>query len=218
MPLESAACGRERRRWSVNRYFPVFAAASYLVLHVVSLPAQGCDEITKIAEMARARSVPKLTEASKDAGDSYRARLVFGYRSFQLNRESKANAHRLLALIPTDDAQQSVVLGLGDSLCDDESIADMSTLARVNEGFARELARAVLLARNFLPSYVNYSMVAVLDPHSEYALQMRRVCRQAHTDFLRAVKQLPEGRQGEFIKHVMDPNSCRVLAVPEAER
>jgi hypothetical protein len=179
--------------------------------------AQSCSEIASAAEMARARSLHTLTEASKRAGDSYRAHLVFAFRSFQLQPHNKGAAERLLRLIPVDDKQQEVLMTLGDSLCDGESLAEMTAMARVYEGFARELARAVLLVPSFLPSYVSYAATAVLDPHSEYAVEMKKVCRHAHADFIRAVKELPDHERQVFAKEVMNPNDCMVITLPEAE-
>jgi hypothetical protein len=179
--------------------------------------AQSCSEIASAAEMARAKSMQALTGASKRAGDSYRAHLILAFRSFQLQPHNKGAAERLLALIPADDTQQTVLMTLGDSLCDEESLAEMTAMARVYEGLARELARAVLLVPSFLPSYVSYAATAVLDPHSEYAVEMKKVCQHAHADFIRAVKELPEHERQVFAKEVMNPNDCRVITLPEAE-
>lgn len=199
------------------KYRVVFALSAFLVVGLSWVRAQDCGEIAGVASMARAKSMRALAEASKRAGDGYRARLVFAYRSFHLHPGGKSEAEKLLALIPADDAQEEVVLTLGGSLCDQEPLADMETLGRVRDGFGRELAKAVLLAPSFLPSYVEYSTVAVLDPHSDYALQMKIVCRQAHADFVRAVKRFPERKRQLFAKQVMNPDSCKPLALPEAE-
>lgn len=189
-----------------------------MLLVPATIRAQTCREVSSVAEMARANSPNALNKAREKAGDSYRTRLILAYRSFQLNRGSKAAAEQLFALLPADDEQQKVVMTLGDSLCDEESLAEMRTLARVNEGFARELARAVLVAPRFLPEYVHYSTIAVGDPHSDYAVQMKRVCQQVHNKFEFAVNQLPEEKRKLFTEHVMNPNTCKVLAVPESKR
>ena len=186
-----------------------------IILGLRVAQAQSCSEIASAAEMARAKSVHTLREASKRAGDSYRAHLIFAFRYFQLQPHNKGAAERLLTLIPADDAQQEVLMTLGDSLCGGESDADMTAMARVYEGFARELAGAVLLVPSFLPSYVSYSTIAVLDPHSGYAVEMKRVCQNAHADFIHAVEQLPEDKRQVLAKEVMNPDSCKVLAVPE---
>ncbi|MGO9097151.1 MAG: hypothetical protein ACLQGV_18255 [Bryobacteraceae bacterium] len=176
-----------------------------------------CGEIAAIAEMARAKSMPALVETSRRAGENYRQRLVFAYRSFQLNSRNRPDAERLLALIPAGDAEQLVVMTLGDSLCDKEMVTDMKALASVGDGLARELARAVMLAPNFLSAYVSYSLVAVGDPHSDFAVQMRRVCRHKHAGFIEAVKQLPPATRQFFAGHVMNPEGCTVLALPESD-
>ncbi len=121
---------------------------------------QNCKEIGAAAQMARAKTTRAVNDARKQAGESYLARLVFAYRFFHLHPKSKAAAESLLSLIPADNTQQKIVLTLGDSLCDEESVADIKVLARVNEGLAQGLAAAVLLSPRFLSSYVSYSTTA----------------------------------------------------------
>jgi len=189
-----------------------------IVLGLCFAHSQRCDEIAATAEMSRAKSMHDVTSASKRAGHDYRAGFVLAFRSFQLQPRSKDAAERLLRMIPTDDTQQKVLMMRGDSLCDAESVADMRAMAQVNENFPRELARAVLLAPNFLASYVRFSIVAVQDPHSEYAVEMKKVCQKAHPSFVRAVNQLSEKERRVLTTQVMDANSCRVISVPEGEK
>jgi len=175
-----------------------------------------CAQVSALARMARSRSVGSLAAEKARAGDSYRAQLVFAFRSLQLVANGK-NAERLLALIPKDDSQQTIVMTLGDYLCTEEPNVDTLILSRVNEGLARELAKAVLLAPRYLSAYVTYSMVAVSDPHSDYAPRMAKVCQQRHAQFIETVKQLPLKQRQEFTKYVIEPNSCRAIAMPEAD-
>ncbi len=174
-----------------------------------------CREIAATARMARAPSMSALEVAKKIAGKSYRARLIFAYRSFQLRR-TRAKAEELLSLIPGDENQQTIVMTLGDSLCDGESVKDMKTLSRVNEGVANEFTRAVILVPKFMSSYVAYSLVATQDPHSDFAVRMSKVCQQDHSAFVDALKRLPDNEQQSFSQHVMDADHCKALAVPEA--
>src|SRR5262244_2588946 len=80
---------------------------------------ENCREVTATARMARAPSRTALEAARTSAGKSYRARLVFGFRSFQLHR-TRQNAESLLSLIPADENQRLVVLTLGDNLCGED--------------------------------------------------------------------------------------------------
>lgn len=201
----------------MNKDHVILAITTLLSVAFSCACAQSCAETAAAAAMARAKTVHALTEASKQAGESYRARLIFAYRSFQLHPGKEA-AQGLLALLPADDSEQITVMTLGDSLCDEESVGDMKTFSRVYEGLARALAKAVLLEQRSLPAYVRYALVATGDPHSDYAVQMKTVCQHAHLDFVGAVKQLPQDKQPLFAKHVMDPTTCRPLAIPEAER
>lgn len=176
-----------------------------------------CKQVEANARMTRAESTKVLLDAKQHAGDDYRAQIVFAYRSFQLHPRTQSAAERLLALIPKTEEQQRVVMTLGDSLCDGESMDDMGSLSRVNEGLARQLRKAVELAPQFMPAYVEYSLEAATDPHSDYAVEMQRVCQRNHGAFVRAVKQLPVEKAREFKEHIMKPEGCRVLAIPEAE-
>jgi hypothetical protein len=142
---------------------------------------------------------------------------VAAYRSFELHPKGAAETDGLLKLIPKDDTQQTVLMTLGDSLCDGESLSDMQILSEVRDGMPRALSNAVLISPGFLPSYVVYAEVAVQDPHSDYAAQMRRVCRHAHGEFSKAVDQLPPGTHDWFKGRVMEPRACTVLDVPEAD-
>jgi len=88
------------------------------------------------------------------------------------------------------------------------------SLALVRDGSAG--ARQGRDAGAELPSaYVSYSLVAVGDPHSDYAVQMRRVCQHKHAGFIEAVKQLPPATEQFFASHVINPDGCKVLALPE---
>src|SRR5260370_35866461 len=98
---------------------------------------QNCKEIGAAAQMARAKSTRALNDARKQAGESYVARLVFAYRFLHLHPKSKTPAESLLSLIPTDNTQQKVVLTLADSLCDEETVADIDVVARVTDGLAQ---------------------------------------------------------------------------------
>jgi hypothetical protein len=171
-----------------------------------------------MAQMARATSSRVLSSTRSQAGDSYAARLIYAYRLFQLHPGRKDNAERILSLIPATEADQTAVMTLGDSLCDRESVSDMTTLSRVYDGLPRELAKAVLVDTSFLPKYLQYSMVAILDPHSNFAVQTKRVCQKAHAGFIRAVNLLPEGKQEALAKHILNPSNCTVIARPEADK
>jgi hypothetical protein len=121
-------------------------------------------------------------------------------------------------MVPGDDAQQKIVLTLGDSLCDSESAADMKALAQVNERFARELATAVLIVPSLLPRYLAYSTIAVQDPHSDYAVEMERVCRAFGPMFTRALGELPEDKIRVFTTQVMKADACQPIAIPESDQ
>ena len=192
----------------------VLCAASSEVL---SAQASNCGEIVCMARMARAKSSTVLSAERQKAGDGYRAQVVFAARSFELRLGDKKAADLLLGLIPSDNAQHITWMTLGDSLCSVESVSDMKSLGGLGERLPHDLARAVLLVPDKLPSYVLYALTSVQNPHSDYAAQMQSVCRAEHPEFLKAVEGLPMDRRHWFVKHVLNPEQCHAIAVPEAE-
>jgi hypothetical protein len=81
----------------------------------------------------------------------------------------------------------------------------------------RDLTRAVLLAPDRIPEYVAYSITSVQDLHSDYAMQMQKVCRAKHSQFIKAVMELPEEKRDQFLKYIFDPEGCNALTLPEGE-
>jgi len=174
----------------------VILMACLLVWCAVGLADEGsCLAIDSIASMARAKTTVALLNARRASPDTYRAQLVFAYRAFELRPGGKTEAEHLHALIPTTDDQRGVVLTLGDLLCDGETGADELSLSRVRDGIARNWSEAVILAPQFMPRYVRYSLDAVSDPHSDYAIRMEYVCKHDHAHFMSAVKALANDRE-----------------------
>ena len=192
-------------------------ALSLSSARMLSAQQVNCDEVAAIARMARARSSTVLNAQKPKAGDTYRARLVFAARIFQLDPKSKHAAEVLLESIPKDDEQQTVLIELGDSLCDGESLTDMQSLARVGEILPQNLARAVLIVPEKLPAYVAYALTSIQDPHSDYAVQMQIVCRTRHAEFIGSVGELASDKKTLFVKRVFSPETCKALFLPEAE-
>lgn len=192
----------------------VLCAASSSVL---SAQEPNCDQIAAMTRMTRAKSSEAVIAGKQKAGDSYRAQVVFAARSFELRPRDRSAAVRLLNLLPQDDAQHTTLMTLGDSLCDQESVAEMKSLSRLEEHLGRDFARAVLLVPDRLPGYVDYATTSVHDPHSDYAVQMEAVCRASHPWFVKAVEGLPADKRDWFVKHILNPDGCHALALPEAE-
>ncbi len=136
---------------------------------------------------------------------------------FSSSPKSKHAAEVLLESIPKDDEQQTVLIELGDSLCDGESLTDMQSLARIGEILPQNLARAVLIVPEKLPAYVAYALTSIQDPHSDYAVQMQIVCRTRHAEFIGSVGELASDKKTLFVKRVFSPETCKALFLPEAE-
>lgn len=176
-----------------------------------------CQQVSALAKIARAKSAAAINRLKLLAGTSYRVRFVVAYRSFQLSSSSKPSGRNLLNEIPKNDAERTELMTMGDSLCDGEPITDMKTLSRVRDGAARELANAVLVVPDGMTRYVEYALDAIGDVHSDYAVQMKRVCVQQKMTFRNAVEKLPQQRRETFEKYVLKVSTCEPLALPEAD-
>jgi hypothetical protein len=194
-------------------------ALTFLLAPCRMLPAEkpNCGEFDAIAKMARAISTAELAAHKLNAGESYRARIVYAAKLSELDPQLRDAAVLLLNLIPKDDEQQRVVMTLGEHHCVTESYHEMKLLAQLAERLPRDLARAVLLVPAKIPEYVAYSITSVEDPHSDYALQMEKVCRARHPEFVEAVTKLPREKRDRFLKYVFDLDGCNALTLPEAE-
>jgi hypothetical protein len=183
---------------------------------VLSAQKPNCGEIDAIAKMARAISTAELAAHKLNAGESYRAQLVYAAKLSELAPQRQDAAVLLLNLIPKDEQQQHVVMTLGEHHCETESYHEMKMLAQLEERLPRDLTRAVLMVPGKIPEYVVYSVTSVEDPHSDYALQMEKVCRAKHDEFFDAVTKLPREKRDRFLKYVFDLDGCNALTLPEA--
>lgn len=195
----------------------VIAALCWFPLTGLSAQEVNCVEVAAMARMARAKSSAVLTAEKIQAGDSYRAQLVFAARLLQLRPTQRHAADLLLNLIPKDDGQQTTWMTLGDAMCGAERVSDMKSLGRLGESLPRDLAKAVLIVPDRMLDYVSYAYSSIQDPHSDYAVQMQTVCRVKHAEFVKAVEGLPIDQKDWFVKHVFNPDVCHALALPEAE-
>jgi hypothetical protein len=177
-----------------------------------------CKEVRYLVSMAKAPSIAAVRNSRIGVPAGYRADLVGAYRLFQLQPRSESAADDLLRLVPSNGSQQNVVMTLGDSLCSDESFAEMGVLARIRDNLPLQLSRAVSLAPSHMRSYIAYSRTATLDPHSDYAVRMQSVCLQKHEAFVKALNELPQELQRGISGYVIKPDTCRAIRFPEADR
>ena len=181
------------------------------------LPAQEpkCDEIVAMAGMARAGSSADLTNWKRKAGDSYRAQVVFASRNFELHPADQSAASAILELIPSNQESDSVWHELGESFCQAESVKDMTALGRLGDRLPRDLARAVLLVPGKMQDYVSYAQTSIGDPHSDYTVQMQKVCKARHKQFVDAVNNLSAKDKNWFVSKIFNLDGCHPLLFPE---
>jgi hypothetical protein len=176
-----------------------------------------CREISALARISRARSSAALSQLRAEAGQSYVADFVYVFRAYELKHGS-VEARDLLRLIPRDESQSRDLLELSSALCERGSLAEMTSLARITDEVPRRLADAVIVVPDFMLPFVEYSFLAVHDPHSDVAVQMARVCKRTGAAFNAAVARLAEDKRSWFGTHILNAASCRALTLPEAER
>ncbi len=206
-----------------------FLAAVVLALLCGMIQAQekDCSIVASMARMARAKSIGVLLKREPKANDNYDLRAVFAARKFELEPNNKEAAASLFTVIPRNDNEQNIWMNMPSSQCDEEPVSDMISLGKLADRFARDLARAAILNPNKMQDYVSYSGVAAGNPHSDYAVQMEKVCRLRHSDFARAVDQLGAGsRESDYLwtpgtvwfrEHILNPQTCHALVFPEAD-
>jgi len=190
---------------------------SWVFCVISSAQDLNCREVSAMARMTRATSSESLIAEMEKAGNSYRAHLVFVSRLFELNPSSRSNATKLLDLIPKDDAQHLVWMTFGDSFCQAESFNEMNTLDRLGSRLPHDLARAVLIVPERMVDYISYAHTSVQDPHSDYAVQMKSVCRANHMDFMKAVNKFSADDKKWFVTKIFNPAGCEPLILPEAD-
>ena len=190
-----------------------------LLLGDVTCRAQdlGCSQVAAISNMAESKSQLALTKWQKQAGDIYITRLVYSVRSFELNPNDKLAASRLLSLVPPNKEEEPFWHTLDGFLCKDERVREIKILAELQARIPRDVARAILLVPGKMLDYVSYAYISIQDPHSDYAVQMRSVCRARHKVFVNAVNSLPASDRQWFVKKIFNPDVCYAIALPEAD-
>ena len=196
------------------------AILGFLVLLVANLcRAQrlSCNQVTAISMMAESKSSQSLVSWKKKAGDSYVARLVYSFRSSELDPTGEQAASKLFSMIPPSKEVQPLWFTLDGFLCEGEQVKEIKTLAELHARMPHDIAKAVLVVPEKLRDYISYAYDSVQDPHSDYAVQMRLVCREKHKAFVIAVNSLAPNDRRWFVTKIFDPNACQAIAVPEAD-
>lgn len=176
-----------------------------------------CSQVAAISNMAASKSTPSLAKWQTKAGDSYIAHLVYSFRAFELNPTDQQVAARLLSLVPPTKEEEPLWHTLDGFLCKEERIEEIKILAKLQTRIPHDIARAVGLVPKKMLDYVSYAYTSIQDPHSDYAVQMRSVCRTQHKVFVAAVNSLASSDRQWFVKKIFNPDECRAIAVPEAD-
>jgi hypothetical protein len=180
----------------------------------------GCTEISLIAAIARAKTPSDLKLRKQNAGDGYRAQLIYAVRMFEIDPDSRTSAESLLKLLPKDrlSPEQDVCLDLVHlEACPSGGIpdSDLEPLFKLQPRLPRDAARAVILVPSMMFDYISYASISVGDPHSDHAIQMKKPCEKMHAQFTAAFGKLSEKDQSWFRTKVFNPDGCRIMAFPE---
>ena len=169
----------------------------FALCRTLSAQESDCAPIVALAKMVRANSAASLAAEKQKAREGYREQLVYAARKYELTPQDKLAALALLNLMPQNAEQQLILTTLSASMCDPETVRDMVTLARLEDRLPHDFTSAVLLVPRKIQAYVFYGSVATGDPHSDFVLQMKRVCRVNHSAFIGAIDSLGKGERKE---------------------
>ncbi len=172
-----------------------------------------------MAAMARAKTITVLKHYKPSAEDNYRVQLIFTARSLELNPNDKEAAVLFLDILPRDydDSRQESWLDLPHlSDCKNGGIpeSELKPLFVLQYHLPRVASQAVLLAPGKMREYVSYGLIANW-PDSDYAVQMRKVCRAKHADFIQAINTLEAKDKDFFLSRIFKPEGCRTIFFPE---
>ena len=102
-----------------------------------------CLAVHRLAEIATSKSVSALKANSGQRVD-YARGLVAAYRTLPLHADPDS-ATALLRLIPANESEQLAVTTLGDSLCSQESLSEMTALGHIRDDLPKALSKAVVI-------------------------------------------------------------------------
>jgi hypothetical protein len=198
------------------RWFVIVAALLLARASVQAQEAIPCSQVGALVKMAQSRTLVALNRARLEASLDYRAQLVFASMQFKIapNRQS---AMALLKVIPRDE-ESMIPWSLEDSLCEEEAVAEMKTLAGIANVLSRQFARAVILVPEFMPQYLHYVMNSVGIAESDGSVQMRRVCLLRKARLRKEMDALSKKEKRWFEKRVMDMERCKPLSLGEVEQ
>jgi len=177
---------------------------------------EDCQPVKMLATYVRNGSAQIPDMGAKDDSSRYLIQLVRAAHSFETTQKSKNRALALLDKLPKSEEQFVGWISLGDLLCDGEAVADMKVLGRLGDRLPRLVVRAVIEIPLRLPEVLRFALIARRDPHSDYAVQLQRLCKLQKRAFLAARESLTNTERGDFDFAVFDVRSCRAKALPEA--
>jgi hypothetical protein len=184
---------------------------------MVRAQSQNCNQVNTLKKIAQTTSVVKLTELEQRAAQNYQLQVAFAARRLELDPKGRAAAASFLILIPKNVDQHGAWITFGDSMCDGESFQDMDLLDRFGSRLEHDLATAVLLVPEKMPDYVMFGFEALTNPHSNYAVEMQRVCRNQHAELMQAINALPSEDRTRLGHYILDVKTCKALRLPEAD-
>jgi hypothetical protein len=173
--------------------------------------------VITLTKIAQSTSIARLTELEQKVSQNYQLQVAFTARSLELNPKSRAAASSFLALIPQNDDQYLAWITFGDSMCENESFHDMDLLDRFGARLEHDIATAVILVPGKMPEYIEFAFESVGNPHSNYAVEMQRVCRNRHAELMHAINALPSEDRTRIGHYILDVETCKALRLPEGE-
>jgi hypothetical protein len=144
--------------------------------------------------------------------------LVFYARLLTLLPRNVDAARGLLKQTPAGEEEQNQLMQIMDAPEGTSvGVADVLALAAVYDRWPELMARAVLLAPEFMKTYVSYFVLAPNDIHSNFTGSAMMVCRKRPAQFRSALAGLQPEDQKFIADKVFDSKSCKAIFVSEAE-
>ena len=171
------------------------------------------------ASLAKCKSTASLRRIHVTLHEPDRlTELVFYARLLTLSPHNVEAARGLLQQTPASEEEQDQWMQIMDPPEDTKlEVADMQALAALYDHWPELMARAVLLAPEFMKTYVSYLVLAPNDIHSDFTGNAVKVCRKRPTQFRSALASLQPKDQEFIAGKVFDSKNCRAIFASEAE-
>lgn len=183
--------------------------------HVKRLHAEGA----LLAAIASCQSAACATAAFRRIHrPDTAAKVVYYTELLALRPHERRYALDLLLITPKSECEMITLFNLNSSLFKAESFLDMRRVGSAYDNLSRNFAAALNSYPEFFPRFLKFGEVALNDSCSDdYPAVVTHVCQTNPGRFRRAFETLSKADQAYISKFIIKPNSCKQIAVSEAD-